>query len=135
MEAQSLIMGVILVALSIFFVLWPLFSVTREERENDAGVLASSRDVLMEQRDAIYLTIRDLDFEFETGKLSEDIYQSQRNMWVERGVEVLRAVDQLKQKFSDAGVSIEAAGLSPTSVTNDVDAQIEAAIAARRRNS
>lgn len=132
MEAQSLIMGVILVALSIFFVLWPLFSVTREDETN---ALANRRNTLMEQREAIYATIRDLDFDFETGKLAEDIYRSQRNSWVERGVEVLRAVDQLKQQFSEAGLHLDTTSVSSNGGTQDVDAQIEAAIAARRRTS
>ena len=132
MEAQSLIMGVILVALSIFFVLWPLFSVTREDETN---ALANRRNTLMEQREAIYATIRDLDFDYETGKLAEDIYRSQRNSWVERGVEVLRAVDQLKQQFSEAGLNLDTTSISSNGGTQDVDAQIEAAIAARRRIS
>lgn len=135
MESQSLILGIIIAILSALIVLWPFITASRDEESAE-----SRMEQLVAQRDAIYATIRDLDFDFETGKLTEADYRAEREAWVERGVEVLKAIDALQE---ETGVSIPA-GPAPEETPPpdgseradlDFDAQIEAAIASRRRTA
>lgn len=122
MEEGSLILGAIIAALTALIVFWPFMMIRPKQK---AGV-STEVEVLTEQRDAIYSVIRDLDFDYETGKLGEDDYRLQREIWVQRGVEVLKVLDGL-QPAADNGF--------PSAVDVDLDAQIEAAIASRRQPS
>ena len=133
MESQSLILGLIIAVLSILFVVWPFLNLGGSETETPDRIM-SNLEVLIERREAIYATIRDLDFDFQTGKLTAEDYADQRQVWVQRGVDVLKAIDSLQQQ---AGILTplmnEEAAPQPVSELGDLDAQIEAAVAARRR--
>lgn len=129
MEAQSLILGVVIVALTALIVLWPLVSGAGKEKRESAP--STALETLLAERDAIYTVIRDLDFDFETGKLTEADYQAQREQWVERGVDVLKALDAAQVNGAAAA---PANGTAATPAEpDDLESQIEAAIAARRR--
>jgi len=137
MESESLILGVIIVALCLLFVIWPFLSVRRESGAQQ-GHLNGELERLIAQRDAIYATIRDLDFDFQTGKLADEDYRAQREAWVARGVDVLKALDALQQAAEPVPIPAGAAAGGPASPgleadLLDYDAQIESAVAARRR--
>lgn len=136
MEAQTLILGIIIVVLSLLFVAWPFLGVGRERAAAaEKSKLNGELERLVAEREAVYAMIRDLDFDYETGKLTDEDYQQQRETWVARGVNVLKAIDSLKQGLQAAGdlegVDFDARGADRSDA--DLDAQIEAAIAARRR--
>jgi hypothetical protein len=107
----------------------------------------SPRDKLLAERDTIYTAIRDLDFDFQTGKLLEVDYHATRDKYAARGVEILKELDALgdepkpthlrKQKASadeiEAAVQarrkVKAAQIVPE------EDSIEAAIRARRQSA
>lgn len=130
MESQTLILGIVIVALSVLVVALPFLSAGREKAAA-ASKLNGELERLQMERETVYSTIRDLDFDFETGKLTEEDYHQQREQWVDRGVDVLKALDTLQQATGD--VVFERADEPEGSDNDDLDAQIEAAIAARRR--
>ena len=132
----------------MLFVAWPFIRLSKRSEVapgQASGVsgqgTATDMEVLLEQRAVIYDTIRDLDFDYETGKLTEDDYQGQREVWVERGVDVLKAIDTLAQQSGaitpvDEMYPVEEdipADADDESL--DLDAQIEAAVASRRRTA
>ena len=86
----------------------------------------------MVQREAIYATIRDLDFDYETGKLGDAEYQHQRDAWVERGIAALKAIDSMTPVSESE--ALESSGQFPALDPEmaAIDAQIEAAVASRR---
>lgn len=134
METQSWVLGIIFVALCALMVLWPFVSASRDEERQTAS---SRMEDLLARREAIYATIRELDFDFETGKLTEEDYRAQREVWVEQGVLVLKELDALRESGAyvpapEGSTPIPRAGLSDGA---ELDAQIEAAIAARRRTA
>ncbi|MBN2470078.1 MAG: hypothetical protein JXN59_05065 [Anaerolineae bacterium] len=135
METQTLILGLIIVILSLLVVAWPFLGWGRERAvPAEKNKLNGEMERLVSEREAIYAVIRDLDFDYETGKLTDEDYQQQRETWVARGVTVLKAIDSLKQGLQAAGesqgVDFDALGAAADA---DLDAQIEAAVAARRR--
>ncbi len=136
MESQSLVLGLLIAALSLLVVLWPFINVGRRD---EAQASSPALESLVEQRDAIYAALRDLDFDYETGKLTDEDYHTQREVWVQRGVNVLKALDATQQTVREAGASIgrqlpEGEGPSSHEDVESVDAQIEAAIAERRHS-
>ncbi len=103
MQAGSLLLGLALLVVVAVFVLRPL-----AERRTDNGgdrltfsygkgeeTGRATRDGLLRQRGAIYAAIRELDFDFGLGKISEEDYRPQRERLVAQGVEVLKQLDAL----------------------------------------
>jgi hypothetical protein len=76
------------------------------------------REKLQAERDTVLFALRDLDFDFQTGKLGEADYRATRERYAARGVEILKELDALGDE-----------GKSPAAVADE----IEAAVQARRK--
>jgi hypothetical protein len=66
----------------------------------DASDLAPHRsqlDQLLERRDTIYDNLRDLRFEFRSGKYSESDYEAMKNSLENEAAMVLAAIDQVTE--------------------------------------
>lgn len=96
-------MGMMVITLvavaAVFFVLYPM--VTRRKyrfEPEDAFSLGDVRrlNYLNAQKTLILDNIKDLDFEYEMGKLSEEDYASLRGDYLTEAQEVLGEIDQLK---------------------------------------
>ncbi len=83
-------------------------AVTQEEHEVSA---------LLAERDRVISALQELDFDFTLGKIPEADYPIQRAALLQHGAEILRKLDTLQPQSTAA---------------NDVEARLEAAIAARR---
>jgi hypothetical protein len=51
-------------------------------------------DRLLGLYERVLTTIRDLDEDYSTGKMPEESYRQEREIWSQRGVEVLQALDE-----------------------------------------
>lgn len=85
--------------------------VTEEEHELSA---------LMAERDRVINSLQELDFDYRLGKIPEEDYPAQRTNLLQKGADILRKIDSIAPQ--------------PLS-TQDVDARIEKAIAARRADA
>lgn len=79
----------ILIAAVFAFLAYPLFTPTREENSPSSNAL----ETLIAQRDSAYAAIRDLDFDFQLGKLSESDYRTLRERYKARAASVLQQID------------------------------------------
>ncbi len=89
----------------------------------------SLRDQLLAERDALYVAIRDLDFDFQTGKLMEADYRAVRERYVARGVEILKQLDAMNVQPQTVPGRGSATDRGPATAVDD----IEAAVQARRK--
>ncbi len=85
--------------------------VTEEEHELSA---------LMAERDRVINSLQELDFDFKLGKIPEEDYPMQRSSLLQKGADILRKIDTLAPQ--------------PVS-TQDTEARLEKAIAARRADA
>jgi hypothetical protein len=85
------------------------------------------RDKLLAERNTVLVAMRDLDFDFQTGKLLEEDYRAMRDKYAARGVEILKELDAMP----DGGQKPEVRR-SKGERSAGVD-EIEAAVQARRR--
>jgi hypothetical protein len=91
----------LLVALAVVgFIVWPLLAPQTGQSDGRA-LSAAARSLrgqahLLQERNAIYAEIRDLDFDYQTGKLPGDEYAARRHQLVARGVEALKQLDALE---------------------------------------
>ena len=87
----ELILVAIIVVGIIVFIAYPLFTVAREDAAETPGAL----DGLIAQRDSAYDAIRDLDFDFQMGKLSQSDYTALREKYRARAALALQQIDAL----------------------------------------
>jgi len=113
MTAGSIFLGIALLIVVLTFLTYPFWGAAEQERRERR----SKRDLLNEQKEAYLAQIRALDFDFETGKIPEELHVPQRAQLLAEATAVLQELDALSGKVSQAA--------------NDDD--IEAAIARARR--
>lgn len=126
MSAEGLIVTLTLIVIAILWVGSPLLRRRAgQQRKNKPG--QRQRDRLLADYERVLSILRDLDEDHATGKTQPETYEQEREQWIQRGVQLLMALDKLEgEKKQDTP---EAA---PT-VDESVDNAIEAAILARRK--
>ncbi len=91
-------------------VLWPLLQergeVTGGGEQREPGALSDIAR-LQAQHEAILLAVRDLDFDYQTGKLTADDYREQREALMQRGVETLKLIDNYQSTVIEEAVKAE----------------------------
>ena len=125
MSLPGLFMGLVIVVGVALFVAVPLF-----QRSN----AATSDDLLIEkQRERLFMVyervlgnMRDLDEDHTTLKMSDEDYATERELWVQRGIQVLKTLDAL-----DANHMVTTS-VAPEDIDRAIDKRIEAAVAAYR---
>jgi hypothetical protein len=130
MSLVGVIAALALLALGAAWIILPLF---REGRWHDREQSLTDKQYhrLQVYYRQVKNTIRDLDEDFEVGKLAPEVYQQERELWTERGVQILKAVDEFDHRH---GFVKPAAG-HDAAITDAIDAAIEAAVAERLKAS
>jgi hypothetical protein len=124
MSLEGILIAVVLTGLVGLWVGLPLL-----RRETASGtqttLLERQRERLTIYYARILRNMQDLDEDFTTGKLSDTDYRQEREMWAQRGIAVLKALDesQLLTETQADDASIDTA----------IDSRIEAAINAYRQ--
>ena len=85
-----------LVMLAVLIVAWPFVSPEREGPEQRLSEDDRRRLALAEARDAAYASLRDLEQDLRTGKVTEADYQAERDRLRAEAARVLRELDQLR---------------------------------------
>ena len=86
MDEMTLIVGAILVAASAFLIVTPLVSSGQKRNQASEGNQVLS---LNEELTQIITTIRDLDFDYDMGKVPQSVYVDHRKELIGRGVSTL----------------------------------------------
>ena len=81
-------------------ILWPLL---QGRRESDSPAPPEITQ-LQAEHEAVLVAIRDLDFDYQTGKFSEGDYHTQREALMQRGVEALRRIDERESALIEEAV-------------------------------
>lgn len=67
----------------------------REEKENVGLSLSGiKKEHLLAEKENLYSTIKELDFDHETGKISDDDYRELKSEYTEKALGVLKELDQ-----------------------------------------
>ncbi len=93
MSGIGLLIAVVLLAAAVAWLALPWL------RRGRAGALdpalARERDALLTSYERILSAIRDLDEDFQVGKLSQEAYASERARWAEQGAAALETLEKL----------------------------------------
>lgn len=85
-----------LVMLAVLVVAWPFVSPEREGPEQRLSEDDRRRLALAEARDAAYASLRDLEQDLRTGKVTDADYQAERERLRAEAARVLRELDELR---------------------------------------
>ena len=122
MSIPGLLISLLLALIAIAIVAHPLLSAARRGRDADAADRIQ-RERVANYYERVLTNIRDLDEDLATGKISAADHGREREVWVARGLGLLRLQDQLDAQPPSAG--------APAS-SQAIDRAIEAAVAAYR---
>ena len=123
MSVGGLLVGLFILLVAVAWIGSPLFG-RRASTKSDATLLLKQRERLLMVYERVVNNIRDLDEDQATGKMQADDYETEREEWVQRGIQVLKAMDSLEAQH-EIPVSLPA-----DATDDDIDRQIEEAIAA-----
>jgi len=86
------IIGFFLAVLTAIFVGYPLF----QKRQHKINFALNHRAQELEARKAeIYTAIRDIDFDYRMGKLSQEDYDALRNQYKAEAISTMKQIDQM----------------------------------------
>ena len=122
MSPEGVIIGLVLFAGALIWVIAPL---VRGGRGEGDALAQKRRERLLVYYERVLTNLRDLDEDFATGKIAELEYRDERETWVQRGIQVLRAMDALEGEGQPLAADDEA-------IDREIDSAIEAAVAAYR---
>jgi hypothetical protein len=121
MSAQGLIISLVLSGIGLAWIVFPFL-------RRDQGIAVEDRsprkqyEQLLHQYQQIISTIRELDEDHSTGKVQPDEYDRERPLWAQRGVKILKQLDQLEQEHPSL------CAVAKPSDDQAIDDAIEAAI-------
>ena len=118
MSIEGVVFGLFMIVVVALLIALPLFSRPPADQLAD-----KQRERLQLYYERVLRNLRDLDEDHALGKIEDDAYAEERVLWVDRGVQVLKALD----------VPAERAMIAPTpaddvAVDRAIDDAIEAAI-------
>lgn len=121
MSIEGLLTALLLGAGFGAWVIWPFFG---RRGLSEAAFLDRQRERALAYYERVLLNVRDLDEDHATGKIATDEYEAEREFWLDRGVRLLRLLDQLEHNET----------LMAERTTDDalIDAAIEDAIKSAR---
>lgn len=133
MSITGLVIALILAAAVLVIVLAPLLTHRPKTESVDDALAVRQRERLNAYYERALRNLRDLDEDHALGKIEPALYQSDRALWVERGVQALKALDSL-----DARVPLvppASADTPDTVIDQAIDDAIEAAVQAAARRT
>jgi RNA polymerase subunit RPABC4/transcription elongation factor Spt4 len=85
----------------VAFIAYPLFA-GRQQRLSQKSRKVERREALLQEKQAVYAAIKDLDFEYKTGKLSDEDYTALRESYRARALNLLKQIDEPEQASTSA---------------------------------
>ncbi|MBZ0282277.1 MAG: hypothetical protein K8L97_16165 [Anaerolineae bacterium] len=126
MSIAGLIFGIVVLLIALVWVIRPFLAARKPGTVADDLLLDKQRERLLMVYERTLTNIRDLDEDHTTGKMAPDDYQYEREIWVQRGIQVLKALDNLGTRH----IITESADVED--IDHAIDREIEDAVAAYR---
>lgn len=104
MNPIALFFGLILLAVSVFFVASPFryTAVPKKSTGQGSQVKDTLKASLEKQRQAVLLALRDLDFDYQAGKVAEEDYQALRVTLISEAAQLMQRQEHEKEDSIEA---------------------------------
>lgn len=100
---MEILLGLVLLTAVFALLGYPLYRARPRALVAGTGALGD----LVAQRDGLYATLRDLDLDFELGKLDRGDYQTRREKYLARATLVLKQLDLIREEGAKASSQSE----------------------------
>lgn len=97
MSITGVVIGVVVVLLSAAWVLYPMLR-REQARPTQQQALLKQHERLLVYYEQVLASIRDLDEDLAIGKIAEAEHHHEREQWVQRGMIILSALDELDKR-------------------------------------
>ncbi len=136
MTIEMILLGLLILIGLLTYSFMPLMVPSKNEDERKLNREHHVQD-LANQLERLIESVQDLDFDYDTGKVTDEVYDHQRKMLVGRGVSVLMRLDQFEAPPDIDYLLEEQIAQRRAILRGDVsvDDVIEAQIAARREKA
>ena len=122
MSALGLTVSLVLAGIGVAWIVFPLLKRDLGSAADNRTPFKKEHEQLTHQYELVISTIRELDEDHSTGKIQPDEYAHERPLWTQRGVKILKQLDQLEAEHP----SLQSAARTPDDQA--IDDAIEAAI-------
>ncbi len=129
MSSAGLVLSLVVVVLTVAFLALPLIRARRAAASPSELLHQQQRAQLLNAYERVLLTIRELDEDFHTGKLSEEVYTSERAVWSEQGVTLLQSLERLNGQPSTRSAEVPRTAEQGTQIDKELDDAVEQVIA------
>lgn len=115
------------------FIAYPLFA-SRQQRLSEKSEGVERRDDLLKEKQTVYAAIKDLDFEYKTGKLSDEDYAALRESYRARALNILKQIDEPEQappstaEPGDGVPPVKSGSIAPEGTSATTDTKVGAAV-------
>lgn len=100
---MTIFIAILLTMLTFAFIVYPLF----KPRQRPTGLVQSDKlQELQFKRDVTYSMLKELEFDYQSGILSDEDYRELEAKYKQKGISILKSIDAL-EKASDVEVEIE----------------------------
>ncbi|MBI5668817.1 MAG: hypothetical protein HZC41_12495 [Chloroflexi bacterium] len=128
MSIEGLIVSLVIVLATVLWIVSPFWQRQVGSAASDA-IIQKQHERLLVYYERVLTNIRDLDEDYSTGKMQAGDYETEREEWVQRGVQVLKALDELDQH------RLIVPDADQEALDHAIDDAIEQAIATHRRTA
>jgi len=91
-----IIVCALLTAVTLFFIFQPLLLTSGVSLLGDLQGSQTKLKQLLRKKETVYENIKDLDFEYKMGKLSDEDYQGLRRDYEQQAYALMREIEQIK---------------------------------------
>lgn len=123
MSISGLILFFVMLMGVIVVIALPLLTRPRPTANTGDPLIARQRQRLGVYYERVLSNLRDLDEDHALGKIEPALYTADRALWVERGIQALKALDTLEER-----AMIDTTPVEDNAVDNAIAAAVEAAI-------
>lgn len=127
MSIEGLVFSLLIALATVAVIAWPFLRRAPAVYTADEAVIQKQRERLLIYYERVLTNLRDLDEDFSTGKMQPEDYHVEREEWMQRGIQVLKALDELDQHHMIVPDADQEA------LDHAIDDVIERAVAAHRR--
>lgn len=118
MSIEGLGISLLILGLGIAYLVQPFLR--RSAVPKDSAVLQQKeREMLLASYERILMTIRDIDEDYQLGKLPQDAYAGLREQWAEQGAAVLETLEKLNGHKPKEKIKVEKAVRDADAVLDD----------------
>jgi hypothetical protein len=129
MSSAGLVLSLVVIVLTAGVLVLPLIRARRAAASPSDLLHQQQREQLLNAYERVLFAIRELDEDFHTGKLSEEVYTSERAVWSEQGVTLLQSLERLNGKSAGRMPDAQRMAERGSQIDQELDDAVEQVIA------